>query len=149
VLYDMSDNALARFRGQLNCGAGARRIAAARAGLAPMLFTWAVSRMKSPLAPLWQRGVGGICSDALVSARGYVNSIGARPQPHRFDTWRLHPPCRVGTRNRPTVFRVGHQTAVASGPEPAGGYPSAVLGAPSLSEYPLDGGETVVYTQTL
>ena len=46
-----------------------------------MPFTWAVSRAKSPLAPLRQRGVGGICSNAEVIIEPYVNGIASRPDP--------------------------------------------------------------------
>ena len=33
------------------------------------------------LAPLWQRGVGGICSNAGVIIKPYVNGIASRPDP--------------------------------------------------------------------
>ena len=54
--------------------------------------------MKSPLAPPLQRGVGGICSDALVSARRYVNSIGSNLESSRpFD--------RLWSAKTPSVHR--------------------------------------------
>ena len=50
------------------------------------------------------------------------------PQGRPSEAWRLHPPSRVGTRNRAALLWVGHQRTVASVPDPAAGYPSARMG---------------------